>query len=634
MATDTKEELRDPYEPTLEYADALAMVIGAQEQAEQFSTSYVEKVERRYRAYRGLVELRTDQEDNWRSNLTTPYILQTIEGMIATMLDPSPLWNVTPRPQPFEPLEVIMARLGAGDIASQALQWAMDNDDFPLKQRPFMQQDMIAGKTVAKIGWKTKKTRRMVLTPVEARVMNEFGDVLDSFPSHEEEMKEVTIFDGPTMEVRDVRDFFMPESARGVDDAAWLIDRTWQTFDSLKAKERAGVYRDVDAVKESQNLQQATGYNDREQMLRGQERTKGLIEVLEYWTDERVITVAARKVVLSDIPNPYRHGRKPFVICSAMPDSFQKDGISVVESLAQVQQMLWTVQNQSIDNLRLSGNQVTLIRSDVDDMDAFEFHPGAQWIVEDPGQVTQLPIDPNIGNITIQREQLIKGDLQNIMGGLPMAGGVSSGSIDQSTATGMSIITSIAQKIIAARKQHFSWAYEQIGEQFLQIMGQMMRGDRAISVMGKEGNRRLLLLSPLDIQGDFDVKIKVMDDSMMRQEKRAEEQAKLQTAANVSQIVPLNMKAFVEDFLKSYGVQDTEKYFAHAPGTAGAAAGQPQSPAPPGGAGTAPSAGGEAPSGPPVPGNPAGMTAPPGGGLSMSPDNFAKSQMAQVGRTQ
>src|SRR4029077_11727082 len=93
---------------------------------------------------------------------------------------------------------------------------------------------------------------------------------------------------------------------------------------------------------------------------------------------------------------------------------------------------------------------------------AFEFHPGAQWFVEDPAQVSTLPVDPNVGNITLQREQLIKGDLQNIMGGLPMAGGVSSGSIDQQTATGMSIITSIAQKIIQARKQHHMWAFSKV----------------------------------------------------------------------------------------------------------------------------------------------------------------------------
>ena len=112
---------------------------------------------------------------------------------------------------------------------------------------------------------------------------------------------------------------------------------------------------------------------------------------------------------------------------------------------------------------------------------------------------------------------------------------------------------------------------------------------------------------------------------MLRQE-TAEEQAKLQTAANVSQIVPLNMKAFVEDFLKSYGVQDTEKYFAHGPGTPGAAAAPPQ-----GGTPTAPTARRSRQA--PRPREP-GMTAPPGGGLSMTPESFAQSQLAQVGRTQ
>jgi hypothetical protein len=163
-------------------------------------------------------------------------------------------------------------------------------------------------------------------------------------------------------------------------------------------------------------------------------------------------------------------------------------------------------------------------------------------------------------------------------------------------------------------------------------MGQMMRGDRAISVMGKEGNRRLLLLSPLDLQGDFDCKISVMDDSMLRQEKRAEEQAKFQTAVNASQVMPLNLKAFMEDFLKSYGVQDTEKYFAHGPGTQGAAASPAAAGSPSGGVGTPPSP--VAQPAQSVPGNPAGMTAPPGGGLSMSPDTFAQSQLAQVGKTQ
>ena len=94
--------------------------------------------------------------------------------------------------------------------------------------------------------------------------------------------------------------------------------------------------------------------------------------------------------------------------------------------LAQLQEYLWTLQNQRIDALRLLTNVITLIRSDVDDPDAFEFFPGAQWIVEDPGQVGQLEIDPTAAQITLEAESLIKGDLQNMLGGLPMAGGADS----------------------------------------------------------------------------------------------------------------------------------------------------------------------------------------------------------------
>jgi len=562
----------DPY-TEIEAADALGLVTGAMNEAERFSTSYVQKVEARYRAYRGIAEARKSGQEieAWRSNLTTPYILQTIEGMIATMLDPNPRWEVKPRPQPFEPIEVILARTSGGRIASAALEWAMQNDDFHLKQRPFMQQDLIAGKTVAKIVWKTMKTRRTVLTPSESQILNQYGTVVSTFPTTEEKEKLITTFDGPTMIVRDVRDFFRPESAIGVDDAAWVIDRSWETYQCLKDKERAGLYRNVDEVKNAQNTQLAQQYTDREQLLRGQERTSGLIEVLEYWTNDRVITVAARTVVLSDIPNPYRNGRKPFVICSALPDAFQMDGISVVESLGQIQEYLWSMQNQRLDNIKIMNNHVTLIRSDVDDADSFEFFPGAQWFVEDTEQVKQLPVDPTLGEMTIQTEQLLKGDLQNIMGGLPMAGGVSSGTIDQQTATGMNIITGIAQKIIQARKQHYAWAFAQVGEQFLGLMGQMMRRDRVIQVVGKSGAEALLIVNPLDLQGDFDVQVNVLDDVMLQGERRSSAQALMQAAAGVAPLTHLNMDAFVENLLDAYDIRDKPKYFAPAPGTAGAA---------------------------------------------------------------
>jgi hypothetical protein len=228
--------------------------------------------------------------------------------------------------------------------------------------------------------------------------------------------------------------------------------------------------------------------------------------------------------------------------------------------------MLWTLQNQRLDVVRMLANLITIIRSDVDDPDAFVWAPNAQWFVEDPGQVDTLKIDPTVAQITLQAETLLKGDLQNIMGGLPMNSGVDSQTVDQTTATGVSIITTIAQRMIQARKQHYLWAYSHLGRDFLLLYQQFLRDERVIKIVGQEGAVAYKTISPLDIQGDYDVTIDVTSDSLMRQERRAESQSLYQIAAQTAQVAavsgaPLNLRAFMEKVLDSYDISDKERYF-------------------------------------------------------------------------
>jgi len=553
----------DPLQsPDFSHPDELSKVISAVERCEDFHRRWVSKVEKRYRAYRGLAEERRADVPTWRSNLTIPYLLQIVEGMLATMQDPKPSWKVCPKLRPGEDHGLIQGRTQSGKVASSALQWAMDEDDFFLKQRPFMQQDLIAGMTLAKVVWAYEATDMTHLVPMAYEITDDWGIIRDRYVSTEEQTKHTVLRDGPSMIVRDVRDFFWPEGSKSVDQAAYVIDRSWETWETLKAKEDSGIYQNVDLLKEARNSQAERDYNDREQTLWQQQRNKDLIEVLEYWEDDQVITVGGRAVVLAGgRPNPLRIKRKPFVACSAMPDAFQMIGMSVVEGLAQIQEYLWTLQNQRLDALRLLVNPVTLIRSDVDDPDAFEWYPGAQWMVEDPGQTSQLQIDATPAQITLEAEALLKGDLQNMLGGLPMAGGVNSGSVDQKTATGMSIITSIAQKLIGARKQHYSWAYSRVGELFLGTMGQMLREKRSVAQIGKEGAQEILEIHPLDLQGEFDVKIDVLDESVVKQEKIQEAMALVNMVAPIAQIANVDLQPFVERVLDAAGVEDTQRFF-------------------------------------------------------------------------
>ena len=547
--------------PDFPAADELTKVLNAVESAEKFHNSWVQKVEKRYRAYRGIAEKRQETVPAWRSKLTVPYLLQIAEGMLATMQDPKPTWEVTPKPQPGEAIDAVNDRLKKSKIASAGLQWAMDEDDFGLKQRPFMQQDLIVGSSLAKVVWayETKDTTRLV--PMTFNVTDGFGQIIDHYLGSEEVDRTEVIRDGPSMIVRDMRDFFWPEGAKDISSAPWVIDRSWETWEALKAKEDAGLYKNVDALKEARNNQAERDFSDREQMLWSQQRNKDLIEVLEYWENGHVITVGGRQVVLASQFDPLRIKAKPFVLSSSMPDAFQFVGMSIIESLAQIQEYLWTLQNQRIDALRLLTNVITTIRSDVDDPDAFEWYPGAQWIVEDPGQVGQLQIDGTAAQITLEAESLLKGDLQNMLGGLPMAGGVNSGSIDQKTATGMSIITSIAQKLIQARKQHYMWAYSKVGQMFLGLMGQMIRQERVIPQMGAGGSHEMMVMHPLDLQGEFDVNVDVSDESIVKQERIQEAMAFVNMVAPIAPAANINMQEVVRRVLESQGVLDTERYF-------------------------------------------------------------------------
>jgi hypothetical protein len=625
---------RDPYTGT-EHADELSMVLAAIDSRENFHRNWTTQIEKRYRAYRGIAEQRQNSEKiaPWRSKLTTPYLLQVLEGMLATLLDAHPKWDVMPKPLPGEAMEEILGRQQSSKVASGALQWAMDEDNFAIKQRPFMQQDLIVGATLAKTVWAYECRDMPRLGPVEYEIADDFGNIRDRYSGHEEYEATVCLRDGPSMIVRDMRDFFWPTGATDIQGAAWVIDRSWETWDSLKAKEAAGLFSNVDELKEARNDQATTeGVETREQMLWGEQRNKDLIEVIEYWTDERLVTVGGRKVVLAARDNPLRIKRKPFVLCSAMPDAFQIPGVSVVESLAQIQEYLWTIQNQRIDALRLLTNVISLIRSDVDDPDSFEFYPGAQWIVEDPGQVSTLPIDATAAQITLEAEALMKGDLQNIMGGLAFAGGTETGLTSaQATATGMSIVTSIAQRIIQARKQHYMWAYSRVGELFLGMMGQMLREERIIPQIGQHGRQQMSVVHPLQLQGEFNVNISVMDESTVRQEKLSEAMALVNLAGQLAAIPGsnVNIRPYLERVLDAQGITDTERYFT---GPAqGAAPGPPGTPPSPETVqeGMAPGA---------LPVGSQGMTNPGlaaamgggGGGLSVAPDQFAQQQIQAV----
>lgn len=534
---------------------------------------YHQKWRKAYKAYRGVLEVSSDAAA-WSSRQHPPLAFQVLETMTANAVDPNPRWRVRPRARFASPADIDRYRSGAR-ANELVLAEQVETDHFAEKQRSHALQALICGMSVRKNGWLyregTVREQRMVPQVLETP----FGSRVE-VPRLSVVERKGAVRDDPFSEIVNVEDFFWHEAAKSLSDAIRVTHRCFYSFEALKDMERAGVYQNVDALKESRD--QASG--DRFSDVHQRDRAKDLIEVLECWIDHgrRVVTIGNRNVVLRDRENPFWFDKLdhpyPFTVASAVPDLFVVPGISIVEQIMDIQELIWTLTNQSIDNLQLLSNAIVLIKDSVDDPDAFEWAPGARWIVEDPSQVSTL--QPSFSPVEASGNWLmrLKDDLQNIPGAAPTL----MGQVDPSaqTATEVSLTTSLAQRRVLAMKQQFLYAQRRDGEQWIALNQQFIRRPRLVQMLGADGADMFEEIRPELLQGDFGIELDSMDESLMRQERRAEKSALFQLTVNslgafaaMKQADPSaripNIKALYDDVLESYGVMgDKERYWSDA----------------------------------------------------------------------
>jgi len=558
------------------------------DEGKRWHNRFARKVERRYEAWRGMLPENNPPPPGWRSNQHPPYLINIVEGMLANLAEDQPDWIVRPRALPDMTGDELLAAVDNAQIASYLLQHQMRVDGFDEKTGPLAHQDLIAGMTVAKVFWLRKEAKIKGREEAPELIYDETGGTIDLANKLQSVSETRLLRDDPTVEIRDVRDWMYPESATSIETSPWVIDKTFITNETLQRLGELGVYQNVDYVEimrhDESRADQSMLTRERELRLRNIDRTRGLHEIVELWTDEKVITLCNGTVLLRNQPNPFDHGRKPFVVCSAIPDLFQIPGVSVIEGLAAMQEMLWTLTNMRLDATRIASNVITMIRGDVDDPEQYEWAPEAQWVVPDPNAVKVMDMGAVAAAAasTLQAEGLLRGDIQNVMGGLPFTGGSQSQTLPTDTATGVSIITNIAQAILARRKANYQRMYGKIGQLFLELDQQFMDESRMVEVLGEAGASRYLEVGPMDVQGIFDVSMEITGESLMRQEKRSENQALLTSAMQSAMIMaqsgsPLNLRRFWEKLLDAYDIPDKATYFmpSQPPGQPAATPGSP-----------------------------------------------------------
>ncbi len=580
-------------------------------------SSWVRKVDRWYKAYRGVYD-DARQANDWRSDVHPRYLLQVVETLVSGLSDPNPRWKTKPRPKAAASVDIERLREGAKQL-ELLLAYQRETDGMILKQRQHRLQGLIAGLTVWKTYWRYEETVETVKRTETDYWTGESQEI--------ETEERLAKRDDPCVDVVDVRDFIWPESAVSLEAAPRLHHRVWMTWEKLKELEAAGYYKNVDDLgkgKDQEQRETALGMaseSPREQELHEADRTRGRISVVEHWIEygKRVVTIANNDVLLSDRKNPFQHGGYPFVACSPIPELFRIPGVSIIEIVEDLQRMVWQLQRQSLDNLELINNVIILNPQD-GLMEDRVFAPGEQWLVEamdNSPQALELPTYPvDVAQSSIQS---LKADIQGIPGASPALLGQTD-QVEQ-TATEVSLMANLAQRRLAMQKQQFTVADTRVAEQWIELNRQFLTEPRWVAIVGKDGDEGWEMIEPEAFQhGDFAVQIEQMDESMIRQERLAEAQSRLQVAltaigpaAAIGQ--PMNLKAYVDDVLEAAGVQDKDRYWSASP--------QPGGMQGPGGP--------PAPGGPPQ-GPPQGVTAPQATDMNAPSNEFSQSPEMMMAR--
>jgi hypothetical protein len=550
----------------------------------------IKDVERRSDAYHGVVK-RNSRAAEWRSQVYGKYAMHIVETTLASLVEDKFRFKIRPRMTMADLQEPEAAkRLRIGAEAHQALfDWQSRQSKFTRMQRPFLLQNAIAGITVAKTYWEERLERRRRVISVDRPLIDDDGVQIVhpvsgpvTYASLEEDARAVTVYDGPVTDVIDVHDFFWPENARTVDHARYVAHRIRISREELEEGFKDGGPYGPQAggwtLKVVTNDLGTSRVGDKDSGPRWSEKEqthdKDLLEVVEVYDNltKEVITFVNRRSLLAYSDKfPFFHERPPFVVCTTQADLFQIVGISQIEKVEALQTMLWRIQNQSLDNLELINNAIVMYRPDLEDADALIFGPGEMWSVEDPEQVKMWSPDPMPAEISLNREGLIKGDMQQLAGGFPFSSGAESQTVDQKTATGASIVTQLAQRSIDMAKQPVYDAWEDIGDQRLILNNQFIRETTLVTTLGLEGVEEVHAIEPELLAGDYKFELEPIPDAVMKQQNQASAQAMVQIFQGLAPIQlqlaaqgmasMINFDAIIKYYLKSLDIEDTEQFF-------------------------------------------------------------------------
>lgn len=335
---------------------ALKLVIQDTEVAEKFVSSKTlpaqwTAADDLYRAY--------VQAENWpnsklpKSALPMPVVMEAIETLL-----PQAHMAFFSAPQPFSLEPKGKTSPEAATAMSHLVMWAMEQAGFQEEIRKLIKSGLMYGTLIAKEGWDSTVHSDKTYTP---------GADGMSITKRERTVSH------PTFDYVSLRNSLVASdtTCQDVQTARYVIHQKFIDSYELDEFGKNGDYKNVptraqlkQALSDSEFTKDSLAASKYQRFREQQAETptnqasadplKRKLELLEYWTEDRVITVLQRTIVIRNEENPF--GRLPFRSCCFIDvlDSFY--GFGVAQLLAGEQGLQQGVLNRWVDGLSLSLN--------------------------------------------------------------------------------------------------------------------------------------------------------------------------------------------------------------------------------------------------------------------------------------
>lgn len=449
-----------------------------------------------YDLYRGVLDSST--KSMWQANIFVPYAFSTIETIVPRLVAGRPQIDVMPR----EEGDIDYAR-----VQNYLVDYQWDQCDMDRLLPDIVRQMLIYGTSVVKVYWDKK------VETVEEEI-----EIDPDFPELGSQKVEVekTTKNQPVVEMVDLYDFFWDPKGFDIDSCGWVAHRTYRSYDYLIKMQKQGLYKNVNLLEKDKNRPfkgetdkitrtTALGTTD-PQSVSGDSDKEANIELIEYWEDNRVVTIANRTVVIRDDKNPFAHGKKPFVrfVDQSVPKEFC--GIGELEPIETLQKELNDMRNQRMDNASLILNRMWLVQNGAN-VDEDELVSDVGGIIHtDKIEGVQALYPPEIPHSSYREETLIKADIQQTTGITDYTKGVASDALANETATGISMMQEAGNARIKLKMMNIEMGIREIGELFISLNKQFIDEETVIRILG-EGSPQWLLVKPSEIKDNFDLMV-------------------------------------------------------------------------------------------------------------------------------